>query len=118
MKELKKVSDFDPVLNSMEEFKGSFFFHAKPGTVERRFTVAGIAIEKKGLVKTIRRIYFGTAQCSKRDPFSKKIGRLISSGRAIQKPVGYISYKKGELPGKVFHEFVRNAALETLNLKG
>lgn len=31
-------------------------------------------------------VHYGVAQCSKKDSFSRKLGRIISKGRAIKKP--------------------------------
>ena len=60
----------------MTNFK--MYFHGKDKD-DNRYTLA--AIESDGIIK------FGSAVCSKKDNFSKKIGRLIAEGRAKTKPI-------------------------------
>lgn len=55
----------------------SLFFHGTT-TDGARFTVCGIINGKEDSLKV------SGAICSKRDPFVKKIGRLISEGRIIK----------------------------------
>ncbi len=83
--------------------EGRTFFHYNTvqrewnGKIEtRRVTIAGVLNDGE--------IKFGRTECSPRDTFTKKLARMIATGRAIKKPINKAEINESQIPGKVFAE--------------
>lgn len=94
----------------MSDDKKTYWFHSKPvqATSKRgrrkRFTIAAV-IEPNG---TGSNLHFGIAVCSFNDNFSRKVGREISTSRAIESPVYtmHITKEQETKIGPAFHQGV------------
>ena len=75
----------------MEKVLFTHKFHDNCG---RRATVCGFFTDEQ--------VRIGTAVCSHKDSFNKRIGRLISEGRARKNPDLVLEFSDSEPPGKFF----------------
>lgn len=61
----------------------TYYFHTSPTMVEgkrRRKTIAGVLNEDSN------QLLLAFSECSKKDQFSRKRGRIIAQGRALKNP--------------------------------
>lgn len=85
-----------------------FYTKEKMGKIGR-ISVAGIY--------NCNQIAIGVAVCGKKDVFTRKIGRVISRGRAVKDPLTVIEVKNEKLVTETFVEKAKEIVDEIVNNK-
>ena len=80
----------------------TYYFHSKPIPNQRRVTIAGVFDSEN------QQILFGVAECSKKDQFNRKRGRMIAQGRAGKSPIRVVNLNTN-IPSEIGKIFVQNA---------
>lgn len=87
--------------NQIQKRNELFFYPVQVGSNRRR-TIAGIIDEKDGTLR------IGISECSHKDMFEKKKGRMIAKGRALSKHAQIIELDHTKTPPIQFVELAKH----------
>lgn len=86
----------------MENSKNELFFYPVTVGTQRRRTIAGVIDKDNGVLR------IGISECSNKDMFEKKKGRMIAKGRALSRHAQLVELDSTKLLTTQFVELAKS----------